>query len=116
MPVWKPEAPVITQVRVKGTVSGPAVTFWHRPYAYGHRLTIWTRGEPPRELLELAKALNAHLRQGRMPRTCPAWLALYDWVVENLSASRMRDVRVFQEADATSGRSRIHHTRRRRRQ
>lgn len=51
-----------------------------------------------------------------MPRTCPAWLALYDWVLDNLSASRMRDVRVFQEADGTSGRSRIHNTRRRRRQ
>lgn len=40
MPVWKPMALVIIQVRVKGTVSGPVVTFWHRPYGYGHRLTI----------------------------------------------------------------------------
>ena len=101
---WKPPPRVLTMVRVEGSIGGPTVTFCSRPHAYGYRLTIWTRGEPSRDLVDLAKAMNAHLRQGRTPRTCPAWLALGDWVADNMLADR--DVRLFQEVDASSGRSR----------
>ena len=66
---WKPPPRVLTPLRVEEGAS-PAVTFVSRPHAYGYRLTIWTRGKPPRDVVDLVKALNAHLSKGRMPRTC----------------------------------------------
>jgi hypothetical protein len=66
---WKPPPRVLTLVGVEES-DWPAVTFVSRPYAFGYRLSILTRGKPPGDVVDPLKPLNAHLSKGRMPRTC----------------------------------------------